>query len=138
MATEYYAPLDFMPGADELHGGAGNDWLNGDGGNDKLWGDSGADTFAFDAPYQVLDAAWQPMTITSGDDAVMDFRAAENDKLDLGGQDYIVQDLPNLGVVLTLVDPVTHTTTGHVTLVGIHTFSTDWVVPDSGHFLFWA
>src|SRR5215203_5424303 len=54
------------------------------------------------------------MTITSGDDAVMDFRAAENDKLDLGGQDYIVQDLPNLGVVLTLVDPVTHTTTGHV------------------------
>src|SRR5215218_28637 len=89
--TEYYAPFDFMPGSDEIHGGTGNDVLNGDGGNDKLWGDGGADRFKFDAPYTVKDAAGADMRITSGDDVIMDFHPTEGDRLNFSGQ-YTVKD----------------------------------------------
>ena len=85
LPTEYYKPLDFMPGSDELHGGTGKDILNGDGGNDTLWGDGGADRFKFDAPYTVKDAAGANMHITSGNDVIKDFHPSEGDRLDLSG-----------------------------------------------------
>lgn len=118
--SEYYAPLDFMPGADELHGGSGNDVLNGDGGNDKLWGDGGADRFEFDAPYTVKDAAGANMLIASGRDVVKDFHPWEGDRLDLNGQTYKVAD-STAGIVITLAS-------GTVTLEGIHSFSSGWIV----------
>src|SRR5215217_8667161 len=80
--SEYYVPLDFMPGRDEVHGGAGNDTLNGDGGDDTLWGDSGADTFKSDAPYVVKDAAGADLLIRPGSDVVKDFNPGEGDRLD--------------------------------------------------------
>jgi Ca2+-binding RTX toxin-like protein len=123
--SEYYAPLDFMPGADELHGGSGKDVLNGDGGNDRLWGDAGADRFRFDAPYAVRDAAGGNMRIASGDDVVRDFRPSEGDRLDFAGQAYSVKDTSS-GIVITLGKA--SAPTGQVTLWQVHTFDEDWVV----------
>jgi Ca2+-binding RTX toxin-like protein len=122
--SEYYAPSDFMPGSDELHGGTGDDMLNGDGGNDKLWGDAGRDTFRFDKPYTVLDASGANMRITSGDDVVMDFNPGE-DGLSFGGQSYTTADTSN-GIVITLGDAAAPA--GHVTLWHVHTFQAAWIV----------
>ena len=56
-------------GDDRIRGGRGNDWLSGDRGDDALWGGLGADTFhSFGA---------------AGDDQVMDFSAAEGDRVEL-------------------------------------------------------
>jgi Ca2+-binding RTX toxin-like protein len=125
LRTEYYKPLDFMPGRDELHGGTGNDILNGDGGNDTLWGDGGADRFKFDAPYTVKDATGAKMRITSGNDVIRDFHPGEGDRLDLGGQAYSIKDTSN-GIVITL--GAATAPTGHVTLWQAHTFDKGWVV----------
>ena len=54
-------------GDDTLNGGAGNDRLNGSSGDDTLTGGSGADIFEF--------------TITSGNDTITDYSAADGDIL---------------------------------------------------------
>jgi Ca2+-binding RTX toxin-like protein len=120
MRSEYNRSLDFMPAADELHGGSGDDVLNGDGGNDLLWGDGGKDIFEFDAPYIVKDASGANMRIISGRDVVKDFRAWEGDRLEFNGQTYKVADSA-AGIVITLAG-------GTVTLEGVHTFSSGWVL----------
>jgi Ca2+-binding RTX toxin-like protein len=126
MPSEYYEPLDLMPGRDELHGGSGNDTLNGDGGNDSLWGDTGADQFIFDAPYTVKDAVGADMRITSGDDVVMDFNYLEGDHLNFSHQGYATADSAS-GMVITLLNP-DGSVEGHVTLAGVHTFDSAWVM----------
>ncbi len=123
--SEYDPLLDFMPGHDELRGGAGHDVLNGDGGNDELWGQSGADTFVFDAPYVVKDARGNNLRITPGDDVIRDFNPAERDRLDFNGQDYVLAHT-SVGYAITLRD--SGATTGHVTLWGVHSFDPTWVI----------
>lgn len=56
-------------GGDLIHGGPGDDWLSGDRGDDTLWGQAGADTF-----HSFGEA---------GIDRVMDFSAAEGDRVEL-------------------------------------------------------
>jgi len=124
--TEYYAPLDFSPGADELHGGSGNDILNGDGGNDTLWGDTGADTFTFDARYTVKDAVGADFVITSGNDVIKDFNAGDGDRLDFSHQAYSSADSA-AGMVITLWNE-DKSVEGTVTLAGVHTFQEAWVI----------
>jgi Ca2+-binding RTX toxin-like protein len=123
--SEYNPDRDFMPGSDEVHGGSGADTLNGGGGNDTLWGDGGADRFTFEARYTVLDAVGRSMTITAGDDVVMDFRPSEGDRLAFGTQSYAISDSSN-GTVITLSDATG--TTGHVTLWQVHGFNAGWLV----------
>jgi len=64
---------------DVLNGGAGRDWLSGDRGDDVVSGGSGADVFH--------------LSVGSGEDLVIDFRAAEGDRvmLDLGATYSVVQ-----------------------------------------------
>ncbi|WP_408588239.1 beta strand repeat-containing protein [Novosphingobium sp.] len=59
-------------GADTLDGGAGEDLLIGGIGNDRLIGGADADTFRFDTA-----------RISSGSDVVVDFSAAQGDKIQL-------------------------------------------------------
>jgi Ca2+-binding RTX toxin-like protein len=118
--TEYDPSLDFMPGADELHGGSGNDRLNGDGGNDTLWGDTGADTFEFDTRYVVKAVNGSSFAITPGGDVIKDFRPWEGDRLDLNGQAYTVADNSAGYLIITAY--------GLILLEGIHSFTSDWVV----------
>lgn len=66
-------------GRDNLSGSLGNDLLQGDGGADSLWGGAGADKFVFIA---VEDSAR-----TSGIDTIVDFSAAQGDRIDLRGID---------------------------------------------------
>jgi len=56
-------------GGDLIHGGPGDDWLSGDRGDDTLWGEAGADIF-----HSFGEA---------GIDRVMDFSAAEGDRIEL-------------------------------------------------------
>ncbi|MFA7505003.1 MAG: Ig-like domain-containing protein [Burkholderiaceae bacterium] len=56
-------------GNDTLDGGAGNDLLFGQGGDDTLIGGAGADTFVFS------------MRTDNGNDTIMDFNAAEGDRI---------------------------------------------------------
>jgi serralysin len=64
-------------GDDLIHGDAGNDWLGGDRGADTVFGGAGADTFRF--------------FTGAGVDKVMDFNAADGDRILLeGGGSYTV------------------------------------------------
>lgn len=72
-------------GADKIYGGAeknifdggsGNDTLQGGKGGDKLTGGADADTFVFKATPETTVAA-------KGRDTILDFKAAENDTIDL-------------------------------------------------------
>jgi Ca2+-binding RTX toxin-like protein len=66
-------------GADTLHGDIGDDVLSGDRGNDLLYGGAGADHFVF--------------AHGGGVDRVMDFNAAEGDRIQLAsGTAYTVVD----------------------------------------------
>jgi Ca2+-binding RTX toxin-like protein len=56
-------------GDDVLFGGAGNDYITGDLGNDTMEGDAGADTFRAFAG--------------GGSDVILDFKAAEGDRIQL-------------------------------------------------------
>jgi len=124
--TEYDAGRDFMPGADELHGGAGNDVVNGDGGNDQLWGDGGADIFQFDPRYTVLDVYGKSFVVISGADIIKDFHPWEGDRLDLN-QKFTAADSAN-GYLLTLWDSTGTQKDGLILLEGLHAFSTTWVI----------
>ena len=69
-------------GNDQIHGGNGADLLQGDLGADVIWGDRGGDTFRY---VLVSDSvanlgAWDN---TQGD-VIVDFNAAEGDRIDLG------------------------------------------------------
>ena len=59
-------------GGDALNGGAGNDYLLGGLGADTLTGGAGPDRFAF-------------LAAAEGGDTILDFNAAEGDRLDLRG-----------------------------------------------------
>ncbi len=81
-------------GNDTLHGGRDNDFLSGDEGDDQLWGDygddvleggDGADMFCFD--------------IHSGNDIIMDFNAAQGDRLNFQGQEYAIHDMAGTAVI---------------------------------------
>jgi Ca2+-binding RTX toxin-like protein/subtilisin-like proprotein convertase family protein len=65
-------------GADSLDGGAGNDFLRGGAGADSLTGGLGADRFDYDA---LLDS------LVGSPDLILDFVAAQGDKLDLSTLD---------------------------------------------------
>jgi len=74
--------------ADSLSGGAGNDWLSGDMGDDTIAGGSGADTFH--------------ISVRAGLDRVIDFSAAEGDRVQLdSGAVYSVAQVGS-DVVITL------------------------------------
>ena len=66
--------------ANRIDGGLGNDLIIGRGGADTLYGGAGADTFQFLA---ASDSTVQ----LSGQDRIMDFSAAENDRIDLSAID---------------------------------------------------
>lgn len=93
-----------------LNGGAGNDLLQGGSGNDQLSGGTGADRFVF-------------ATGAFGDDRVLDFSAADGDRLDLGGQQYTVAEGPN-DTVLTVQDGSGAST---ITLVGVAHFEASFI-----------
>ncbi|RIY00861.1 hypothetical protein D3218_10670 [Aureimonas flava] len=63
---------------DFVSGDRGNDTLHGGFGNDTLAGGSGADLFLFDAGH--------------GNDIILDFNAAEGDRMNLGGQTYSISE----------------------------------------------
>ncbi|WP_460451313.1 calcium-binding protein [Alsobacter sp. SYSU BS001988] len=134
LRSEYDPSLDFMAGADELHGGPGNDRLNGDGGDDKLWGDAGADSFIFDPTYTVIDATGAPLRITPGNDVVFDFNASEGDTINLNGEIYTTSDNPE-GYRIFMLEPVNGALqiAGTVTLANLHSFNDAWVT--SGYHL---
>jgi hypothetical protein len=84
------------PGDDLLFAGAGNDWLRGGAGNDQLTGGRGADWF----------------TVSGGFDRVMDFRAADGDRLALAaGLGFSLQQQADQLLL--------HTSLGTMALVGL-------------------
>ncbi|KQQ79445.1 matrixin family metalloprotease [Aureimonas sp. Leaf324] len=87
-------------GDDLVSGDLGNDTLVGGFGNDWLAGRAGADVFVFEAG--------------QGDDVIVDFNAAEGDRLVLSGQTYTTAEV-NGSEVLTLSGG------GTITLLGVGT-----------------
>lgn len=87
-------------GDDLVSGDLGNDTLVGGFGNDWLAGRAGADVFVFEAG--------------QGDDVIVDFNAAEGDRLVLSGQTYTTAEV-NGSEVLTLSGG------GTITLLGVAT-----------------
>jgi Ca2+-binding RTX toxin-like protein len=75
-------------GEDRLFGGQGNDTINGNLGNDTLFGNLGADRFVFSQG--------------SGADVVMNFSAAEGDRLDVQGQTYGISTAASGWAFITL------------------------------------
>lgn len=75
-------------GDDTVYAGEGNDLIFGNQGNDTLFGNQGADTFSF--------------TVGDGADLVMDFSAAEGDKLDVQGLSHTTSQAANGDAVITL------------------------------------
>jgi Ca2+-binding RTX toxin-like protein len=69
-------------GYDVLYGGAGRDVLNGGSGADLLYGGDGADLFVFNSATED-DVPGRGQT----NDWVVDFRRAENDRIDLSAID---------------------------------------------------
>lgn len=67
-------------GDDVLYGGSGDDVLFGGSGNDTLYGNKGADRFVIGA--------------NAGVDTIQGFSLSQGDRLDLGGQSYILYDTP--------------------------------------------
>ena len=96
-------------GDDSLAGGAGNDWISGDRGNDTMSGGPGADTFhSFGG---------------AGIDRVLDFSAAEGDRVQLDlGTTYTVTQVG----ADTVIDMVGG---GQMTLVGVNmaTLPSGWI-----------
>lgn len=92
-------------GNDSVVGGTGNDWLSGDLGDDTLRGGSGADVFHAFA------------NIKAGADRVLDFSAAEGDRVQLDpGTAYSIRQVGADTVIsMTLDDDPA----GTVTLVGV-------------------
>jgi Ca2+-binding RTX toxin-like protein len=74
--------------ADRLFGGQGNDTINGNLGNDTLFGNLGADRFVFGQG--------------AGADVVMDFNAAQGDRLDVQGQTHVVSTAADGWALITL------------------------------------
>ncbi len=78
-------------GDDVILGQEGNDTIAGGAGNDTVWGGSGADTFVFHSANE-------------GTDHIMDFNAAQGDKIDissvLAGVDPMAQSLHNFVTVV--------------------------------------
>lgn len=74
--------------ADRLFGGQGNDTINGNLGNDTLFGNLGADWFVFGQG--------------AGADVVMDFSAAEGDRLDVQGQAHATSTAADGWALITL------------------------------------
>ena len=75
-------------GADRLFGGQGNDTINGNLGNDTLFGNLGADRFVFGQG--------------AGADVVMDFSAAQGDRLDVQGQTHVTGTAADGWALITL------------------------------------
>ena len=71
-------------GIDQLFGGLGNDRLFGGTGVDRLTGGLGADTFVFETDITKVATKRGLMSL----DMVMDFNAAQGDKIDLSGIDF--------------------------------------------------
>ncbi|WP_207462104.1 PD40 domain-containing protein [Azospirillum sp. SYSU D00513] len=95
-------------GNDTLYGGMDNDLLSGDLGDDQLWGNLGADTFL--------------VRSGGGADTIMDFSAAQGDRIALNGAAYNVTMAPSGWVRLDLGAGQT------VTLEGVTSFDAAWVV----------
>jgi Ca2+-binding RTX toxin-like protein len=72
--------LDGGNGPDALFGEAGGDYMIGGHGNDHLYGGADADTFAW---YDIVETSTSVLLA----DAVLDFNAAEGDRIDLEGVD---------------------------------------------------
>lgn len=72
-------------GDDLVAGDRGNDTVHGGFGSDTLSGGQGADLFLFEAGH--------------GSDIIVDFNAAEGDRLSFGGQSYRVDDIQGSAVV---------------------------------------
>lgn len=68
------------PGADALRGGQGDDLLNGGDGADQLFGDRGNDQMSGGAGADVFHFA-----VAGGIDRILDFNAAEGDRIQLDG-----------------------------------------------------
>ena len=73
---------------DNLFGGQGNDTINGNLGNDLLFGNLGADRFVFGQG--------------AGADVVMDFSAAQGDRLDVQGQTHVTSTAADGWALITL------------------------------------
>ena len=66
-----------MDGDDTLRGENGNDTLNGGAGNDTMYGGAGADEFTFNNIAEMVGTL----------DALLDFNAAQGDKIDVNAID---------------------------------------------------
>ena len=75
-------------GEDRLFGGQGNDTINGNLGNDTVFGNLGADRFVFGQG--------------AGADVVMDFSAAQGDRLDVQGQTHVTSTAADGWALITL------------------------------------
>jgi hypothetical protein len=76
-----------LAGNDTLHGGQGNDWLDGGDGDDWLSGDRGDDTLVGGHGADIFHSA-----AGAGTDLVLDFSAAEGDRVELArGTAYAVR-----------------------------------------------
>jgi Ca2+-binding RTX toxin-like protein len=104
-------------GADVLFGGSGDDWLEGGTGNDDIWGGSGNDTL-----YGGTGADLFGFAAASGQDVIYGFDDSSGDFLSLQGQTYGVGFDAFGDVVLSLSGG------GTITLDGVSTFSSDFVV----------
>ena len=95
-------------GQDALFGGAGRDTLNGGLGDDELSGGAGADTFVFGKD--------------EGNDVIRDFKAEQDDHIDLGDQTYTVSENEDGFAVLELSGGGTITLNG----IAVDDVNTDW------------
>jgi Ca2+-binding RTX toxin-like protein len=76
-------------GDDHLYGGIGNDTLKGEGDNDVLWGSFGVDVLigGFGADHYYFADANDSRVSGNGVDEIVDFSAAEGDKIDFSAID---------------------------------------------------
>jgi Ca2+-binding RTX toxin-like protein len=89
--------LDGGPGGGELHGGQANDVLHGGAGGDQLYGDLGSDTLGGGGGADVFHIARG-----GGHDLVLDFSAADGDRVQVDGGAHATVAQLGADVVVTL------------------------------------